>query len=56
MIKRMFGAPSGGTTSAGQEGVDCPALGVIWPPNGGGGEGKYLPSIVVVAPGEPASR
>jgi hypothetical protein len=43
----------GGTTRAGQYGFDCAALGLIWPRNSCGGFGRYLPSMVVVAPGEP---
>src|SRR5262245_50937459 len=53
MISRMFGAPLGGTTRAGQYGVDCRALRLIWPRNGCGAIGTYLPSIVVVASGAP---
>src|SRR5512132_1806835 len=55
MINRMFGAPLGGTVSAGQYGFDCAALGLISPLNTGRGGGKYLPSMVVVAPGEPGT-
>jgi hypothetical protein len=53
MINRMFGAPLGGTTSAGQYGFDWSALVLISPPNCCGGGGKYLPSMVVVVPGVP---
>jgi hypothetical protein len=53
MISRMFGAPLGGTTRAGQYGFESTALGLISPRKGGGGFGKYLPSMVVVALGEP---
>src|ERR1700746_2767599 len=53
MIKRMFGAPCGGTTRIGQYGVDCAALRSILPLNGCGGGGSWLPSMVVVALGEP---
>ena len=53
MMSRTFGAPFGGTTRAGQEGVDCAALSSISPLNGCGGGGRYRPSIVVVAFGEP---
>src|SRR5262249_33220472 len=55
MIKRMFGAPFGGTTRMGQYGVDCAALRSILPSNFWGGGGSWLPSIVVVALGEPAT-
>src|SRR6185312_3170824 len=53
MIRRTLGAPFGGTTRAGQYGFDWSACRLISPPNFGGGGGRYLPSIVVVAPGEP---
>jgi hypothetical protein len=53
MIRSTFGAPRGGTTLAGQKGFDWLAWRLISPPNFGGGGGRYLPSIVVVAPGEP---
>jgi hypothetical protein len=49
----MFGAPLGGTVIAGQYGFDCAALGSFWPLKGCGGFGRYLPSIVIVAPGDP---
>src|SRR5215468_11307353 len=53
MINRTFGAPLGGTTRAGQYGVDCAALRSILPSNFCGGGGSWLPSMLVVAPGEP---
>jgi hypothetical protein len=53
MIRRTLGAPLGGTTVGGQYGLESGALRPISPPNFGGGFGKYLPSIVVVALGEP---
>src|ERR1700750_1056448 len=53
MIRRTLGAPCGGTTRAAQWGVDWLAGRLISPPNFGGGGGRYFPSIVVVAPGEP---
>src|SRR3974390_1419683 len=53
MIKSTFGAPFGGTTRIGQYGVDCAALRSILPWNGCGGGGNWLPSMVVVALGEP---
>ena len=40
MIKRMFGAPFGGTTRAGQAGFDWRAFRLISPWNGGGGGGR----------------
>src|SRR5215510_1636687 len=51
----MFGAPFGGTTRAGHQGVDCAALRSILPSNFCGGGGSWLPGIVVVALGEPAT-
>ena len=53
MISRTFGAPLGGTTCGGQYGLESLALRPISPPNFGGGLGRYRPSIVVVALGEP---
>src|ERR1700748_1812465 len=53
MMRSTFGGPFGGTTWAGQYGFDWLASRLIWPPNFGGGGGRYFPSIVVVAPGEP---
>src|SRR5262249_3361865 len=54
-ISNMMGAPLGGTTRAGQAGVDCKAFSSIRPWNGCAGGGRYRPSIVVVAVGEPGS-
>src|SRR6201993_4197215 len=53
MIRSTLGAPLGGTTRAGQYGFDWLAWRLMSPPNFGGGGGRYFPSIVVVAPGEP---
>src|SRR5262249_44620568 len=55
MMRRMFGAPLGGTTRGGHHGVDCSALRSILPPKGGAGGGSCFPSIVVVASGEPST-
>src|SRR5262249_45447760 len=44
-----------GTTRAGQPGFDWSTLRLIWPSNFGGGGGRYRPSIVVVASGEPGT-
>src|SRR6478736_760823 len=55
MIRRTLGAPLGGTTRAGQYGFDWLAWRLISPPNFGGGGGRYFPSIVVVALGEPGA-
>jgi hypothetical protein len=49
----MFGAPWGGTTRLGHEGVDSRAFSLMIPSNGCGGGGRYLPSMVVVALGSP---
>ena len=53
MISKTLGAPLGGTTVGGQYGLESLASRLIVPPNGAGGGGRYLPSIVVVALGEP---
>src|SRR5258708_8794468 len=53
MMRRMLGAPLGGITRGGHQGVESLALSVITPPNFGGGGGICLPSMVVVALGEP---
>src|SRR5271165_3598193 len=53
MISRTFGAPLGGTTRGGHQGFESLALSLMTPPNFGGGGGSCLPSIVVVALGEP---
>jgi hypothetical protein len=55
MISSTLGAPLGGTTVAGQPGLELAALRLILPVNGGGGFGRYLPSIVVVALGDPGA-
>jgi hypothetical protein len=53
MISSTFGAPFGGTTRGAHQGLDWSASSLITPPNFGSGGGSCLPSIVVVAPGEP---
>jgi hypothetical protein len=45
----------GGTTVGGQPGLESAALRLALPEKGGGGGGMYLPSIVVVALGEPGT-
>src|SRR5882724_3817713 len=55
MMRRMLGAPLGGTTRGGQYGLESRALSLISPPNGIGGGGICFPSIVTVAPGEPGT-
>ena len=53
MISNTLGAPLGGTTDGGQYGLESFAVSLITPPNFGGSGGSWLPSIVVVALGEP---
>ena len=53
MMSSTFGAPFGGTTRGAHQGVDSEALSLMTPPKGGLGGGSCLPSIVVVASGEP---
>src|SRR5206468_731833 len=53
MISSTLGAPLGGTTRAGQYGLESLALSLMTPPNFAGGAGTWLPLIVVVALGEP---
>src|SRR5208282_1780170 len=55
MMRSTLGAPFGGTTRGGHQGVDSSAVSLITPPNCGGGGGSCLPSIVVVASGEPST-
>src|SRR5690606_10015250 len=55
MIKRMLGAPFGGTIRGAHHDFDSIALSLITPPNSGAGAGSCLPSMVVVAPGVPAA-
>src|SRR5947209_19331217 len=53
MMRRMLGAPLGGTTRGGHHGLESVALSLITPPNGIGGGGICFPSIVTVALGSP---
>ena len=55
MMSSTFGAPLGGTTVGGQPGLESAALRLALPAKGGGGFGIYLPSMVVVALGEPGT-
>src|SRR5271157_2150502 len=55
MMRRMLGAPLGGTTRGGHHGLESLALSLITPPNGSGGGGSCFPSNVTVAPGEPGT-
>src|SRR5258707_1072121 len=53
MMRRMLGAPLGGTTRGGQYGLESVAASFITPPNGSGGGGICFPSMVTGASGEP---
>src|SRR5512144_3322772 len=53
MISRTLGAPLGGTTVGGHQGLESLAFSCITPSNFRGGGGSCLPSIVVVVLGEP---
>ena len=53
MMSSTLGAPFGGTTRAGQNGFEPFVERSILPPNFCGGGGSCLPSMVVVAEGEP---
>ncbi len=53
MISKTLGAPLGGTTRGAHHGFDCNASSLMTPPNFGSGGGNCLPSIAIVAAGEP---
>src|SRR5271165_83299 len=53
MMRSTLGAPLGGTTRGGHQGVDSLALSLITPPNFGGSGGICLPSIGVAVLGDP---
>ncbi len=55
MISSTFGAPLGGAARGGHHGLDWVAFRLISPPNFGGEDGRYFPSIVVVDEGEPGT-
>src|SRR5271166_655589 len=55
MMRSTLGAPLGGTTVGGQYGFESLASSLITPPNFGGGGGSCLPSIAVVALGDPGT-
>src|SRR5271165_5515611 len=49
IMRSTFGAPLGGTTRGGHQGVESLALSLITPPNFSGGAGSCSPLMVVVA-------
>src|SRR5580700_1362491 len=53
MMRRMLGAPLGGTTRGGHQVLESCTLSVRSPPNGGGGAGIWFPLMVVVALASP---
>src|SRR5664279_5816058 len=53
MMSSTLGAPLGGTTRGGHQGLESVALSLITPPNFWGGGGICFPSMVVVASAEP---
>src|ERR1700686_5345457 len=55
MMSSTLGAPLGGTTRGGHQGLEVAALWLITPPNFGGGGGICFPSIVLAPLGEPVS-
>src|ERR1700758_2546027 len=55
MMSNTLGALLGGTTVGGHHAFDSEAFCLITPPNFGSGGGSCLPSMVVVALGEPSS-
>src|ERR1022692_708442 len=54
MMSRMLGACLGGTTRGAHQALDLRASSLMTPPNLGSRGGSCLPSMVVVAPGEPS--
>src|SRR5215470_13457910 len=55
MISKTLGAPAGGTIRGAHQGLDCSASSLITPPNFGSGAGSCLPSMLVVAAGDPGA-
>src|SRR6187401_1469201 len=55
IMRSTLGAPFGGTTRGGHQGVDSEAFSLITPPNFGSGGGSCFPGIAVVASGEPGT-
>src|SRR5277367_2312433 len=53
MMSSTLGAPLGGKTRGGHQGVESLAVSLITPQNGGAGAGSCFPSTVVVASAEP---
>src|SRR5437660_4624449 len=53
MMSSTLGAPLGGTRRGGHHSLEPVTVSLITPPNFGGSGGSCLPSIVVVALGEP---
>src|SRR5271170_2610031 len=53
MMRSTLGAPLGGTTRGGHQGVESLAVSLITPPNGGAGAGSCFPLTVVVASADP---
>ena len=53
MMSRILGAPLRGVMRGGQYGLDFCAVSPIRPPKPGGGAGSWLPSIAIVALGDP---
>src|SRR5271167_4029793 len=52
-MRSTLGAPLGGTTRGGHQGVESLAVSLITPPNGGAGAGSCFPLTVVVASADP---
>src|SRR5262245_30625563 len=53
MMSNTLGAPLGGATRGGQTALESLAERLIVPPKAVGGGGRYLPSMVFVAAGDP---
>src|SRR5271170_867981 len=53
MMRSTLGAPLGGTTRGGHQGVESLTVSLITPPNGGAGAGSCFPLTVVVASADP---
>src|SRR5450755_4397392 len=55
MIRRMLGAPLGGTMRGGHQVFDPSRVSLIMPPNFGSGAGSRFPLTVVVELGNPST-